>query len=85
MILKDKIINNKRRMMRMFKGQKIKFRKRSKMMIKKFLMIKIMELQNLFGMKKIKKAKNLWVYLLNYALRRKIKIIKMAIILINSK
>lgn len=45
-------------------------------MIKKFLRIEIMELHNLFGMKKMKKAKNLWVYLLNFVLSRKPTIIK---------
>jgi hypothetical protein len=47
--------------MKMFIKQNIKISKRSKMMIENFLRIEIMEPQNLFGMKKLKKAKNLWV------------------------
>jgi hypothetical protein len=47
--------------MKIFKEQNIKISKRSKMMTKKFLRIEIMEPQNLFGTKKLKKAKNQWV------------------------
>ena len=65
--------------MKMFKEQKIKISKRSKMMTEEFLRIEIMEPQNLFGTKKLKKAKNLLVYLLSYVLSKKTKIIKMAI------
>ena len=71
--------------MKMLKEQKIKISKRSKMMTEKFPRIEIMELQNLFGTKKLKKAKNLWVCLLNYAPSRKTKIIKIAIKSNNSK
>ena len=59
--LRHNIINIQRSLMKMFIKQNIKISKRSKMMIENFLRIEIMEPQNLFGMKKLKKAKNLWV------------------------
>jgi hypothetical protein len=65
--------------MKIFIEQNLKISKRSKMMIKKFLRIEIMEPQNFFGTKKLKKPKNQWVCLLKYELSRKTKIIKMAI------
>ena len=60
LILRDKIINIQRSLMKMSKEQKIKILKRSKMMAGKFPRIEIMEPKNLSGMKNLKKLVSLW-------------------------